>query len=87
MLVEKLGEYEFDYISGGERRDFFFSILPAYFLKKPHLTIFKDMSSVYSTNDFTNTVNSSEAQLNGLKAIHIAARAEREIGLGGLRSR
>lgn len=72
LLVEKLGEYEFDYISGGERRDFFFSILPAYFLKKPHLTIFKDMSSVYSTNDFTNTVNSSEAQLSGLKAIHIA---------------
>lgn len=31
-----------DYVSGGERRDWFFSILPAELLGKPHLTIFKD---------------------------------------------
>lgn len=33
-----------DYISGGERRDWFFSLMMAKLLKKKHITIFKDMS-------------------------------------------
>ena len=41
-----------DYISGGERRDWLFSILIAYFLGKPHITIFKDLSTIVSTCDF-----------------------------------
>lgn len=41
-----------DYISGGERRDWLFSILVAYLLGKPHITIFKDLSTVVSTCDF-----------------------------------
>lgn len=72
FLTAKLSEYDFDYISGGERRDFFFSMLPAYFLAKPHLTIFKDGSSVYSTENFEITVPSSEVDLKGKKALHVA---------------
>ncbi|MCQ2467151.1 MAG: orotate phosphoribosyltransferase [Clostridia bacterium] len=72
LITEKLADYEFDYISGGERRDFFFSMLPAFFAKKPHLTIFKDGSSVYSTDGFETTVPSSEVDLKGKKALHIA---------------
>lgn len=72
LIVNKLNDYEFDYISGGERRDFYFSMLPAFFANKPHLTIFKDGSSVYSTDGFTKTVSSSEVDLKGKKAIHIA---------------
>lgn len=72
LLVDKIKDYDFDYISGGERRDFFFSMLPAYFLNKPHLTIFKDGSSVYSTDKFENTVSSDKVDLKGKKALHVA---------------
>lgn len=44
-----------DYISGGERRDWFFSILVAYLLGKPHITIYKDLTTVVSTCDFEET--------------------------------
>lgn len=72
LITAKLSEYDFDYVSGGERRDFFFSILPSYFLAKPHLSIFKDGTSVYSTENFEITKDSSEVDLKGLKAIHVA---------------
>lgn len=71
MLVEKAKGLSFDFISGGERRDFFFSMLPAYFLHKPHLSIFKDFQAVYSTDDFANTVHAFEADLSGKKSLHI----------------
>lgn len=72
VIVEKAKEFDFDYISGGERRDFFFSMVPAYILGKPHLTIFKDLSSSYSDSTFENTVSSSDVDLSGKKALHIA---------------
>jgi len=71
-LVNAAKDLEFDYISGGERRDFFFSMLPAYLLKVPHLTIYKDMSAVYTSYDMTNGTAASEADLKGKKALHIA---------------
>lgn len=37
--------HEVDFISGGERRDWFFSLALAHRLDKPHLTLFKDMSA------------------------------------------
>lgn len=46
---------EIDYISGGERRDWYFSNMIAYILKKPHLTIFKDLEAFISPYDFTST--------------------------------
>jgi len=72
LLVEKAHALDFDFISGGERRDFFFSILPAYFLNKPHLSIFKDMQAVYTNGDFTKTIPIYEAPLAGKRALHIA---------------
>ena len=71
-LVNTAKEFKFDYISGGERRDFFFSMLPAYLLKVPHLTIYKDMSAVYTSFDMTEPVEAGSADLNGKKALHIA---------------
>ena len=46
---------EIDYISGGERRDWYFSNMIAYILKKPHLTIFKDLETFVSPYNFTST--------------------------------
>lgn len=59
-----------DYISGGERRDWYFSVIASYLLKKPHLTIFKDLDIVVSDSTFENTTASTS--LNGKKVLHIA---------------
>ena len=75
MVIDKVilaaKEMDFDFISGGERRDFFFSVLAAYYLKVPHLSIFKDGSSFYSSADLSVTVPSSEVDLKGKKSLHI----------------
>lgn len=59
---------EIDYISGGERRDWFFSFVLAKLLDKPHITIYKDMTSVISIDDKVEEVNS----LEGKNVLHIA---------------
>ena len=61
---------EIDYISGGERRDWFFSNAIAYLLKKPHITIYKDLSTVKSNFDFSQTKEVSN--LEGKKVLHVA---------------
>ena len=61
---------EIDYVSGGERRDWFFSNIVAYLLGKPHITVFKDLSTVVSTPDFGETFVKSD--LNGKKVLHVA---------------
>ncbi len=71
-LAEEASKIDFDYISGGERRDYFFSMMPAYLLKKPHLTIYKDMTSVYSENIEGPAVDVKDIDLKGKKALHIA---------------
>lgn len=71
-LAEAASKLDFDYISGGERRDYFFSMMPAYLLKKPHLTVYKDMTSVYSEVIDGPSVDSKEVDLEGKKALHIA---------------
>ncbi|MCR4556236.1 MAG: orotate phosphoribosyltransferase [Saccharofermentans sp.] len=71
-LAHEASKLDFDYISGGERRDYFFSMMPAYLLGKPHLTIFKDMTSVYSENIEGPAVDSKDIDLKGKKALHIA---------------
>ena len=43
-IEENINISEVDYISGGERRDWFFSNIIAYLLKKPHITIYKDLN-------------------------------------------
>lgn len=61
---------EIDYISGGERRDWFFSNIIAYLIKKPHITIYKDLSTVESSSDFST--NSSVSKLENKNVLHIA---------------
>lgn len=61
---------EINYVSGGERRDWFFSNIIAYLLNKPHITLFKDLSSVISNSDFSHTENVKN--LNNAKVLHIA---------------
>ncbi len=61
---------EVDYISGGERRDWFFSNIIAHLLNKPHITLFKDLSSVVSDSNFEN--NTSIDSLKDKKVLHIA---------------
>ena len=45
-IEDNINVCEIDYISGGERRDWFFSNIIAHLLKKPHLSIYKDLSVV-----------------------------------------
>ena len=71
-LAEAASKLDFDYISGGERRDYFFSMMPAYLLGKPHLTIYKDLTSVYSEKIEGPAVDSKDIDLKGKKALHIA---------------
>lgn len=59
-----------DYISGGERRDWFFSLIIANKLQKPHITIFKDLTCIYT--DFDGSNAKKLESLNGSKALHIA---------------
>ena len=58
----------FDYISGGERRDWFFSPAVAELLNKPHLLIYKDLSAVLHSEDGVAKVDG----LEGKKTVHIA---------------
>ena len=68
MIQNKIGTDKIDYISGGERRDWFFSLLVAKILDKPHLTIFKDMSSLEYYHGESRKINT----LSGANVLHIA---------------
>lgn len=61
---------EIDYVSGGERRDWFFSNMVAYILNKPHLSIYKDLSVVESDCNFM--ISNSISSLSEKKVLHIA---------------
>jgi len=64
---------EVDYISGGERRDWFFSNIIAHMLGKPHISIFKDLSVVINDANFVGVgVFGDASNLNGAKVLHIA---------------
>ena len=54
-IEENININEIDYISGGERRDWFFSNILAFLLNKPHITIYKDLSTVSSDSKFQNS--------------------------------
>ena len=61
---------DIDYISGGERRDWFFSNVIANKLNKPHITIYKDLSMVVNDSTFESSIEKSTVE-NG-KVLHIA---------------
>ena len=69
-IEENIDVSKIDYISGGERRDWFFSNIISYLLDKPHLSIYKDLSVVESDSKFENT--HSIETLEGKKVLHIA---------------
>lgn len=69
-IEENINVSEIDYVSGGERRDWFFSNLIAYLLNKPHISIFKDLSVVVSDSKFKNSEYVSE--LKDKKVLHVA---------------
>ena len=61
---------EIDYVSGGERRDWYFSNILAHLLNKPHITIFKDLSMVKSSPDFAKSTK--EFSLQDKQVLHVA---------------
>ena len=71
LLTEEARKMNADFISGGERRDFFFSMPVAKKLGLGHLSIFKDLSSVYTDANGVS-MDPSEANLAGKKSVHIA---------------
>ncbi|NLX64671.1 MAG: orotate phosphoribosyltransferase [Clostridiaceae bacterium] len=59
---------EIDLISGGERRDWFFSFMVADILDKPHITLFKDLSAIV----YKDGKSEAAGNYNGEKVLHIA---------------
>ncbi len=57
-----------DYISGGERRDWFFSLVASELLNKPHITIFKDLDAMI----FHKGKSEKLTSLQGATVLHIA---------------
>lgn len=76
MAVEMLKDLaaEIDFISGGERRDFFFSLPLAKLLEKPHLTCYKNGRSFYSEvgKKASEVFSAQDSPLKGKKGIHLA---------------
>ena len=69
-IEENIDVSEIDYISGGERRDWFFSNILSYLLDKPHLSIYKDLSVVESDSKF-ETAKSIDSLIDK-KVLHVA---------------
>ena len=69
-VMENVNVDEIDYVSGGERRDWFFSNMLAKLLNKKHLTIYKDLTVVESDPDFKE--NKIVENINGAKVLHVA---------------
>lgn len=68
FIKETVGVEQIDCISGGERRDWFFSLPVAKLLGKPHLTIFKDGAVRLLDESGSHPVES----LQGKRVLHIA---------------
>ena len=70
LIEENINTQEIEYVSGGERRDWYFSMMIAYLLGVPHITLFKDQSAVVSTCDFEESTEVTE--LKNKKVLHVA---------------
>ncbi|MHB1485201.1 MAG: orotate phosphoribosyltransferase [Saccharofermentanales bacterium] len=71
LVVSESNKLSYDFVSGGERRDFFFSILTAYFTKKPHLSIFKDGTTILSDYEFKKSAIAGKDSLKGKESLHV----------------
>lgn len=69
-IKENINVNEIDYVSGGERRDWFFSNIIAYLLDKPHISIYKDLNAVVSDSKFETTV--ALDRIDDKKVLHVA---------------
>jgi len=67
-IKDNLDLKNIDYISGGERRDWFFSLIIAKILNMPHITIFKDLSAVL----YKDGISSEITDLKNANVLHIA---------------
>lgn len=70
FIKEIIDVDEVDYISGGERRDWFFSYIVADKLNKPHITIYKDLNTIITNNDCSTILEFTDLQ--GSNVLHIA---------------
>ena len=70
FIESKIDLSTIDYISGGERRDWYFSLIIAYLLGKPHITIYKDLSAIVSTCDFEEAT--PVTKLQNKRVLHVA---------------
>ncbi len=71
LLCEAAKDMDVDFVSGGERRDYFFSMPVARKLGLGHLSIFKDLSTVYTDQNGVS-MPSEAANLVGKRCVHIA---------------
>ena len=71
LLTEAAAKLDVDVVSGGERRVFCFSMPVARKLGLGHLSIFKDLSCVYTDKDGVS-MDAAQAGLAGKKSVHIA---------------
>lgn len=69
-IKENINVNEIDYVSGGERRDWFFSNMIAYLLNKPHISIYKDLNAVVSDSKFETTF--ALDRIDDKKVLHVA---------------
>ena len=69
-IKENISIDDIDYISGGERRDWYFSNIVAYLLKKPHITIYKDLTCIKSTYNFSK--NEPITKLDNANVLHVS---------------
>lgn len=70
FIKENINTNEIDYISGGERRDWFFSNMVSHILKKPHITIYKDLDIIVTDSNFETVIDKKEVK--DAKVLHIA---------------
>ncbi|NLC67793.1 MAG: orotate phosphoribosyltransferase, partial [Clostridiaceae bacterium] len=68
LVRDKIGINNIFHISGGERRDWFFSFLLAELLDKPHLTIYKD----FKVYEFYKGITTVPGTLEGKSVLHVA---------------
>ena len=67
-VIRDAGAEDFDFVSGGERRDWFFSTAAAHVLEKPHLLIFKDQALYLDDGHACGEVTS----MAGKRIVHVA---------------
>ncbi len=73
LARNEIGADQIDYVSGGERRDWFFSLMVAKRLQRPALALFKDQSAVIiHENDRSDDRLEVATELRGARVLHVA---------------